>query len=272
MILLDGVKKTSADIGTRSNVGRNGASFTYEADDPRPSRQHRSIQIGGLEINHAISIASCDKEQSSAQELLLEFEKDLRPSRADPNEWPLLEAQLQPVLQEEARKRIAKFEDDPGLDLVHVEHRPSTPDGPHCLKIGVADTSYYLWATTANSLDRDLRDFPDLISHLGKPTLRQGWDSDPSSLADLTRQPAPAYMGVCVVVIAEGQIVVLKRQRDHYVANTTELIPAHFVGEGMTSKDLDASGRFSPEEAARRGCVEGWAPGLLTISNSYRPE
>jgi hypothetical protein len=216
----------------------------------------RVIRIGSLEIDRAISIASCDKEQSSAQELLLEFEKDLRPSRTDPDEWPPLEAQLLPVLQEEARKRIAKFENDSGLDLVHVEHRPSTLDGPHRLRIGVAETGYYLWAATANSLDRDLSDFPDLTNHLGEPTLRQGWNSDPSSLADLTRQPAPAYMGVCVVVIAEGKIVVLKRQRDHYVANTTELIPAHFVGEGMTPKDLDASGRFSPEEAARRGCVE----------------
>jgi hypothetical protein len=220
-------------------------------------RAPRKIRIGRLEIPHAISIAACDKEQSSAQELLLEFERDLRPSRADPDEWPPLEAQLLPVLQEEARKRIAKFEDDPGLDLVHVEHRPSTADGTHRLKIGVAETGYYLWAATANSLDRDLSGFPDLTSRLGHPTLRQGWNSDPSSLADLTRQPAPAYMGVCVVVIAEGQIIVLKRQRDHFVASTSELVPAHFVGEGMDPiKDLDASDRFSPEKAAWRGCSE----------------
>jgi hypothetical protein len=212
----------------------------------------RVIRVGRLEISHAISIASCDKEQSSTQELLLEFERDLRPSRADPNEWPLLEAQLLPVLQEEARKRIAKFEDDPGLDLVHVEHRPSAPDGTHRLRIGVAETRYYLWAATAHSLDRDLSGFPDLTSRLEHATLRQGWNSDPSSLADLTRQPAPAYMGVCVVVIAEGQIIVLKRQRDHFVAS----MAAHFVGEGMEPKDVDASGRFSPEKAAWRGCSE----------------
>jgi hypothetical protein len=221
----------------------------------------RVIRVGRLEISHAIPVASCDQEQSSAQELLLEFEKDRRSSRAEPDEWPLLEAQLLPVLQEEARKRIAKFEDDPGLDLVHVEHQPSTPDGPHRLKIGLAETGYYLWAATANSLDRDLSGFPDLTSRLGKPTLRQGWRSDPSSLADLTRQPAPAYMGVCVVVIAEGQIVMLKRQRDHYVASTSELVPAHFVGEGMAPKDLDASGRFSPERAAWRGCSEEMGAG-----------
>ncbi len=254
--LLDDVKKASTDIATPSDVGEEEASCTHDADRPSLSKPPRSIRIGRLEISHAISIASCDKEQSSTQELLLEFEKDLRPGRADPDEWPLLEAQLLPVLQEEARKRIAKFEDDPGLDLVHVEHRPSTSGGPHRLKIGVAETGYYLWAATANSLDRDLSGFPDLTSRLGHPTLREGWNSDPSSLADLTRQPAPAYMGVCVVVIAEGQIIVLKRQSEHFVASTAKCVPAHFVGEGMAPKDLDASGRYSPEKAAWRGCRE----------------
>jgi hypothetical protein len=218
----------------------------------QPGIPQRVIRIGRLEIPAAISVATCDKGQSSTQELLLEFEKDLRPSRADPEEWPLLEAQLLPKLQEEARQRIAKFEDGPALDLVHLEHRPSTPDGPHHYKIGVAKTSYYLWAATSNSLDRNLTSLPELTDRLGHPTLREGWDCDPSTLADLTRLPAPAFMGVCVVVIAEGQIVVLKRQGDHFVA----VKGAHFVGEGMEPKDRDASGRFSPESAAWRGCSE----------------
>jgi hypothetical protein len=218
----------------------------------QPGIPQRMIRIGRLEIPAAISVATCDKGQSSTQELLLEFEKDLRPSRADPDEWPLLEAQLLPTLQEGAKKRIAKFEDGPALDFVHVEHQPSTPDGPHRYKIGVAKTHYYLWATTSNSLDRGLADFPELINRLGHPTLRESWDCDPSTLADLTRLPAPAFMGVCVVVIAEGQIVVLKRQGDHFVA----VKGAHFVGEGMEPKDRDASGRFSPESAAWRGCSE----------------
>jgi hypothetical protein len=68
-------------------------------------------------------------------------------------------------------------------------------------------------------------------------------------------------MGVCVVVIAEGQVVVLGRQPDHYVASSAELAPAHFVGEGMEPKDLDASGRFSPEKAAWRGCSEEMGAG-----------
>lgn len=218
----------------------------------QPGIPQRVIRIGWLEIPAAVSVASCDKRQSSARDLLLEFEKDLRPSRADPGEWPLLEAQLLPKLQEAARKRIAKFEDDPALDFVHVEHQPSAPDGPYRYRIGVAETSYYLWATTSNSLDRNLTDYPELTGRLGHPTLREGWDCDPSTLADLTRLPAPAYMGVCVVVIAEGKIVVLKRQSYHFVAVTG----AHFVGEGMEPKDRDASGRFSPESAAWRGCSE----------------
>jgi hypothetical protein len=250
--LLSGASKRS-DIQRPSSVE---VEMSTSQTLPNHRLTRRSIRIGRLEIDHAISVASCDLGQSSARELLLEFEKDLRPSRADPDEWPLLEAQLLPVLQEEARKRIAKFEDGPALDFVHVEHQPSTPDGPHRYKIGVAETGYYLWATTSNSLDRKLADFPDLTKRLGRPTLREGWDCDPSTLADLARLPAPAYMGVCVVVIAEEQIVVLRRQRDHFVASTAERIPAHFVGEGMEPKDRDASGRFSPESAAWRGCSE----------------
>jgi hypothetical protein len=215
----------------------------------------RVIRIGRLEIDHAISIASCDKDQSFTQELMLEFEKDPRPFRPEPDEWPLLQAQLLPVLEDEARKRVIKFRDEPILDLVHIEHRSSAPNGATCYRVGVGETSYYQWAATANSLDRDLTDFPDLTKRLGHLKLREAWNCDPSSLADLTRLPAPAFIGVCVVVICEEKIMVLERQKDHHVANTAQGIPAHFMGEGMLPEDIEA-GRFSPQKAAQRGCLE----------------
>jgi hypothetical protein len=215
----------------------------------------RCIHIGRLNIDHAISIASCDKQQGSTHELLLEFETALRPSRPEPDEWPLLNAQLLPVLEEEARKAIVKFENDPILDLVYVEHRPETAAGAQRYKIGVAESLYYHWAGTANSLDRNLSNFPDVTGQLGHPKLREAWRCDPSSLGDLTRLPAPAFIGVCVVVIAEGKIILLERRREHHVANTADGIPTHFMGAGMLPKDVDA-GRYSPEQAARRGCRE----------------
>ncbi len=219
------------------------------------AREPRCICVGRLNIDHAISIASCDKQQSSTHELLLEFEGDLRPSRPDPEEWPLLNAQLLPVLEEEARQAAVKFENDPILDLVYVEHQPETAAGAQRYRIGVAESRYYHWAATANSLDRSLSSLPDLTELLGHPKLREAWRCDPSSLADLTRLPAPAFIGVCVVVIAEGKIILLERRYEHHVANTAKGIPVHFMGEGMLPKDMDA-GRYSPEQAARRGCYE----------------
>jgi hypothetical protein len=251
--LVNQLEELEDQLNTRAEFG-SGPKGTTESKSSRRQKP-RCIHIGHLEITHAVCIASCDKDQSSTHELLLEFEKDPRPSRPEPDEWPLLEAQLLPVLEDEARKRIIKFENDPILDLVHIEHRPSTPNGTNRYRVGIGETSYYQWAATANSLDRDLTDFPDLTKRLGHLKLREAWNCDPSSLADLTRLPAPAFIGVCVVVICGKKIMVLERQKDHHVANTAKGIPAHFVGEGMLPKDIEA-GRFSPEEAARRGCLE----------------
>jgi hypothetical protein len=237
----------------RTSAGETAPSTRDEAS---LTRRPRCIQIGRLKIDHAIPVATCDQQQSSMSGLLLEFEGALRPSRPDPKEWPLLNAQLLPVLEEEARRAVVKFENDPILELVYIEHRPETASGAQRYKVGVAESRYYQWAATANSLDRDLRGHPpDLADRIGYPKLREAWRCDPSSLGDLTRLPAPSFIGVCVVVIAEGQIILLKRRPEHHVANTADGIPAHFMGEGMLPKDLDA-GRYSPEQAARRGCYE----------------
>jgi hypothetical protein len=238
---------------------------TSTDDRTRPTQRPRCIHIGRLRIDHAISIASCDKQQSSRNELLLEFEGALRPSRPDPEEWPLLNAQLLPVLEEEARKAVVKFENDPILDLVYVEHQPETASGAQRYKVGVAESRYYHWAATANSLDRNLSSFPDLADRLGCLRLREAWRCDPSILGDLTRLPTPAFIGICVVVIAEGKIILLERQRDHHVANTAAGIPAHFMGEGMLPQDIDA-GRYSPEQAARRGCYEELGIGPINLT------
>ena len=70
-------------------------------------------------------------------------------------------------------------------------------------------------------------------------------------------------MGVCVVVVAENKIVVLARQRKHYIVGSEpssvdrsrKPTPVHFVGEGVEPKDF-AAGQNPFERAALRGCWE----------------
>jgi hypothetical protein len=232
-------------------------SFGRSLDGP-----HRvSVARGRVLIEDLISLAACDHQQSAHQELLLEFESELRADRPDPDEWPLLQAQLLPVLVNEAIVDGREFKDEPGLDLTYIQPESSAPGDPKRYKAGVSRTTYHQWATTANCLDRDLRELPEMAEQLGVPTLRESWKCHPTSLEELTRQPVPALMGVCVVVIAEEQIVVLERQDLHYVASRSEHSDrrrlAHFMGEGMTPADTDLrTGRFSPERGALRGCEE----------------
>ncbi len=227
---------------------------------PPEGPHHLSVARGRVVIHDVISLASCDRQQSAHQELLLDFEREPRADRPHSDEWPLLQAQLLPVLVNEAIQAGAEFRDEPGLDLVYIQSLSSTPDGTRRYKAGVAETTYHRWAATANSLDRDMRELPEIAEQLGAATLRESWKCDPTSLEGIARLPAPALMGICVVVIAENQIVVLERQGMHYVARRSasdERRPAHFVGEGMTSADRDpTTGRFSPEQGAVRGCKE----------------
>jgi hypothetical protein len=227
-----------------------------------PGGPHRvSVARGRVVIDNLISLAACDRQQSADRELLLEFERELRADRPDPDEWPLLQAQLLPVLVNEAISDGREFMNEPGLDLTYIQPQSSAPGDPRRYAAGVSRTTYHRWAAMANCLDRDLRELPEITEQLGASTLRESWECHPASLEELARQPVPALMGVCVVVIAEEEIVVLERQGMHYVATRAEHSDrrrlVHFMGEGMTPADTDPiTGRYSPEQGALRGCKE----------------
>jgi hypothetical protein len=227
-----------------------------------PTGPHRvSVARGHVVIEDLISLAACDREQSAHQEMLLEFESDLRADRPAPVEWPLLRAQLLPALVREAEADGKEFRDELGLDLTYVRPQSQSNGGPRRYSVGVSQTSYHQWAATANSLGRDLRAWPDVVEQLGTQTLREAWEAHPTCLEDLARQTPPALIGICVVVIAEEQIILLERQGIHYVATRAEVNDkrrlGHFMGEGMTPADTNPlTGRYCPERGALRGCEE----------------
>jgi hypothetical protein len=193
--------------------------------------------------------------------MTFEFEKEPE-ARVDCAEWDLLRGLL-PELRAEAKDAGRKFFPGPALDLVSAEELEDSPDGTRRYRIGLAETDYYRWAVTANSLDRDLSGRRELTDMLGATTLREAWGHAPDCLEDLAEVPAPSVLGVVVVVIAEGHIVVLERQRKHLIAGAEpssadrSLQPrkTHFVGEGAEPTD-HADGKDPARQAALRGCWE----------------
>jgi hypothetical protein len=220
------------------------------------------VKVGGVEIPDILCVATCSHGQDAAQEMTLEFERELRDTRPDCEEWPLLKAFL-PELGAEAKAQGRKFFNGEVLDLVYTEELETDSGGSRRYRLGVAKTDYNRWATTANSLDRDLSRHRELTERLGSSTLRQAWGHTPDCLEDLAELPAPCFMGVCVVVVAGNEIVVLARQRKHYVAGSEpssaersrKPTPVHFVGEGVEPRDF-IPGRNPFERAALRGCWE----------------
>jgi hypothetical protein len=221
------------------------------------------VKIGGVEIPDILPLATCGKGQDATKDMTLEFEGALRDERPDCKEWSMLRGYLLPELGDEAKAGGRKFLNRPALDLVHAEEPDPDSDSPRRYRLGVAETDYNRWAATANSLDRDLSRHRELTELLGSNTLRQAWGHAPDCLEDLAELPAPCFMGVCVVVVAGSEIVVLARQRKHYVAGSEpssaersgKSTPVHFVGEGVEPKDFVPG--YSPfERAAVRGCWE----------------
>jgi ADP-ribose pyrophosphatase YjhB (NUDIX family) len=146
---------------------------------------------------------------------------------------------------------------------VFAEELDRLPNGPRRYRLGLAETTYNRWAATANALDEQLGRYRTLTQRLGSDTLRQAWGHAPDCLEDLADLPAPCLVGVCVVVIVKDEIVVVSRQRKHYVAGaepsstdrSRQRTPVHFVGEGTEPEDFMSS-RIPPDEAALRGCFE----------------
>jgi hypothetical protein len=225
-------------------------------------RARPSIKVGGVTVPDVVPIATCKQGRTASEDMTFEFEKELRDTRVDSDEWELLRS-LTPELAADAKARGRKFINGRALDLVSAEELDPSQDATRRYRIGVAETDYYRWAVTANSLDRDLSRHGKLTEALGATTLRQGWGHAPECLEDLAELPAPSYLGVCVVVVAEGQIVVLERQRKHFIAGAEpssadrahQPRKVHFVGEGAEPKD-HADSKDPARQAALRGCFE----------------
>lgn len=221
------------------------------------------VKVGGVEIPDILPLATCGQGQDATKDMTLEFEDALCEDRKACVEWPALRDYLLPELGAEAKAAGRKFRNGPALDLVHAKDLDVDPDVPRRYRLGVAETDYNRWAATANCLDRDLSRHRELTKLLGSSTLRQAWGHAPDCLEDLAELPAPCFMGVCVVLVAENQIVVLARQRKHYVAGSApssadrsgKATPVHFVGEGVEPKDF-VPGQDPFERAALRGCWE----------------
>jgi hypothetical protein len=221
------------------------------------------VKVGDVEIPDILLLAACTQGRDATHEMTLEFEDKLRDERPPCAEWPTLRDYLLPELGAEAKAAGRKFLNGEMLDLVYAEDLQPDSGGPHHYRLGIAKTGYHRWAATANSLDRDLSRHRELTARLGSSELRPAWGHAPDCLEDLADLPAPCFMGVCVVVVAENQIVVLARQRKHYIAGSEPSsadrsrtpTPVHFVGEGVEPKDFVA-GQNPFERAALRGCWE----------------
>ncbi len=220
------------------------------------------VKVGGVEIPDILLLATCSYGQDATQEMTLEFEDTLRDERADCEEWPLLGGLLSD-LTHRAKAAGRDLENRPALDLVYAEELDRMTDAPRRCRLGLAETSYNRWVATANALDEPLGRYRKLTERLGSDTLRQAWGHAPGCLEDLADLPAPCLLGVCVVVVVDEQIVVLARQRKHYVVGaepssanrSRQPTPVHFIGEGAEPKDF-ASSRNPPEKTALRGCWE----------------
>lgn len=220
------------------------------------------VKAGGVEIPDMLLLATCSQGQDATQEMTLEFEDTLRDDRPACEEWALLGTDLLNDLKHRAKGAGREFENKPALDLVYAEELDRLPDAPRRYRLGLAETTYNRWAATANALDEPLGRYRELTKRLGSDTLRQAWGHAPDCLEDLAELPAPCLVGVCVVVIVNNEIVVLARQRKHYVAGaepssdrSRQRTPVHFIGEGAEPEDFMSS-RNPPEKAALRGCFQ----------------
>jgi hypothetical protein len=222
-----------------------------------------TLKVGGVVIPDVLVLAACSHGQDMTEDMILEFEDELRQARPDCKEWPLISTSLLVELKNEAETTGRTFYNGEILDLVHAKELDPLPGAPRRYRLGVAETSYNRWAATANSLDRDLSSHRELTERLGSNRLRRGWGHAPDCLEDLAELPAPCFIGVCVVVVAEEQIIVFARQRMHHVAGaepssadrSRKPRPVHFVGEGVEPGDM-VPGEIPPEHAALRGCWE----------------
>lgn len=133
-------------------------------------------------------------------------------------------------------------------------------------ELQTAPTTYYRFAATSNMLDSNVSNVVTEVD----TTLREHWRRfAPRGLEDVDQLPAPAKLGVAVVVVTDdGVMAVARRARQWQVGSAIagEAPPGqqasgraavHFVAEGMTPADRSrANGRPDPMATAVRGMWE----------------
>lgn len=139
-----------------------------------------------------------------------------------------------PQMKAAAARKGQRFRNELFVDVRRVTK--TERNGLVQYRIGAGSSRYFDFAVTANRLDCRL---PPHLTHESARTLRALWNTEPRDLADLPRLPAPAKVGVGVVVIdADDLLLSFRRTLAHHVAPRGW----HFVGEGMIPRDLYASG------------------------------
>ena len=99
-------------------------TLQQEHDTARPS-----LRLGNLAIEDIRVIAAGDQLDRRFRFEVINSETASLPQRADPPEWPLLEAHLLPLLSSRATERQQVFFDDKKLDLLDAVRRRDLEDG-----------------------------------------------------------------------------------------------------------------------------------------------
>lgn len=214
-----------------------------------------SIDWGRLHLPLSFLVAACGREEPLTQFVRFEFDTELAESRPDPPEWPILEKSVLRRFIETAANDGTLFEDDSAVDLVRCRTLPPQPGEPVVFRLTGAPTSYHRFAATSNALDAELADYG---ANLRAPTLRALWATTPRELSEVGSLPAPAKIGTVTVVVSADELVVCQERAILYQsgARPSGRRRTHFVGEGMSLKDVGLDGRLSPEVTARRGLAE----------------
>jgi hypothetical protein len=219
----------------------------------------RRTRIGDVEVPDLSIECLCDGHDDLEELVGFDLPRKLAEDRPPPPELPRLQESLLPVLEAEANERSAGLFDADAVDLVGyrpVSERPA--DGAPVMRLAFARTTYFTFALTSNSLDRDLT---ALIPDLGAPTLREHWaEHEPRSLRDVRDLPAPAKVGVGTVVRTMDGMLALLERGQVFQAPSIDRRALHCVAEGMIPTDR-RDGYLSPRQTAFRGLREELAVG-----------
>jgi hypothetical protein len=218
------------------------------------SRDQHVINVGGLSIQGMSIECMCDGTEDLDEVVKLDFPKKLSSRRKLSPEVDLLKNNLLPALRAEAESRAVGFYDDEALDLLqYVPIAERARDGAPIMRLAIGPTSYFEFAVSSNSLDRNLQ---EIAPELGSPSLRSHWkEFDPRSMRDVQKLPAPAKIGVVTAVVtADGFLALLERGQVFQVPSVN-FRALHCVAEGATPRDV-RDGYITPRQTAVRSLRE----------------